>query len=133
MDRYADGRYAEKKYFSIDLNQPSEIVLNWGRWNIRGKKYFYIIDGSTSDSMKRFAGKWRDLDIASISQSRFSFDSSDAHPMFETRTYSRVSLPDMPVGVPENPDFQDSIYVKQFSTNSFTSAPSWVNGNSVER
>ena len=99
---------------------------------MKGKKYFYIIDGSTSDSMKRFAGKWRDLDISSISQCRFSFDSSDAHPMFETRTYSRVPLPVVPVGVPENPDFQDSIYVKQFSTNSFTNAPSWVNGNSVE-
>lgn len=133
MDRYPDGRYAEKAYFSINLNKLSEIVLNWGRWTIRGKKYVYIIDGSTSDTVKRFLGKWRDLDITSISQSKFSFESSDAHPMVEIRSYSNVSLPDVPVGVPEKPDFPGSIYVQQFLTNPFTNYPSWVNGKSVEQ
>src|SRR5450631_2007572 len=54
VDRYADGRYAMKRYFSLDSSKPAELTLEWGHWHIRKGKYSEIIEGTTSPTLKRF-------------------------------------------------------------------------------
>ena len=97
IDRFADGRYAEKAFLSYDYSKPSEIVITWGRWKVQSKKYLSIIDGSTSSFVRKFVGKWKATDILTLDKFRFVFMSSDQHdrtekPLADTTNLVELSL-----------------------------------------
>ena len=129
IDRYADGRFAQKWYLSYDLNKPLEIVVSWGRWHLKDGKYWHIMDGSNSEFLNKFAGQWKATPVISIVPDRFTFDSSDGHQRFEIPFASRKKLLSISMNRPKDIDFSGAkLVVKQFLKN----IPIWVNNTAQQ-
>jgi hypothetical protein len=129
IDRYPDGRYAEKSFLTHDYSKPSEIVVSWGHWKIRGKRYLYVIDGSTSAFVRRFAGQWKTTRIVSLTPKRFDFLSSDDHPRYELPLASTEPLLNVVVSAP--PDLRG--VNRTILEPDLRSVPAWVNGCPAHR
>jgi hypothetical protein len=123
VDRYADGRFAEKEFLLYDLSKQSEICVTWGRWRLIGSKYEERIDGSTSSFLSGFSGKWIKLEVVEIGEKRFGY-MSDNYPRYEIRNLDLHPLLEVPIEVPKNLEGIN----KQVIRTSLKSVPNWVNG-----
>ncbi len=127
IDRYGDGRFAKKWYLSYDLNKPSEIVVEWGRWHLKNNKYWDITDGSNSEFLDRFSRQWNGTHVISVSSDRFIFNSSDGHERYEIPFYSRKNLLSISMKPPTYGVFPCAISSKSAVKKSLQGIPSWVN------
>ena len=125
IDRYPDGRFAEKIFLTFDYSKPSEIVVSWGRWKLRGKRYLDIIDGSTSAVVRRFVGKWRTRPVGSLSAQRFKFLSSDGYPRHELPEAGTEPLVDLVLTPP--PDLRGPN--RNILEADLRAVPAWVNSH----
>lgn len=87
IDRHPDGRYAEKIYLNHDLSKPHEVAIEWGRWQLQGDSYHEVMDGTNSEVLKRFQGKWRSWPITNQTHDHFNFEVNDG-----IREQTRVSI-----------------------------------------
>lgn len=118
IDRHADGRYASKFYLCHDLSKPHEVAFEWGRWVTDGKTYRHIIDGTNSEVLRPFIGKWREWSVISQTHNRFDFTVNDG-PRHEQRISATASLPDLKLPFPQ--DNSHGVNVP-----SLASIPDWV-------
>ncbi len=132
IDRYGDGRFAQKWYLSYDLNKASEIVVSWGRWNLKDNKYWHITEGSNSDFLNRFSGQWKATNVISISSDRFVFDSSDGHERFEVPFDSRKKLLSISMKRPKEIDFPSATSSKSVIKQPLKNIPTWVNNTAQQ-
>lgn len=101
IDRHADGRYASKFYLGYDRSKPHEIALEWGRWELVGKRYRHVIDGTNSDVLRRFIGRWREWPVIRQTHDRFYFEVNDGE-RYEQRISITASLPRLKLPVPKS-------------------------------
>jgi len=124
VDRYADGRFAKRQYLKFDYAKPAELVLSWGRWQIRNHRYSETIKGTTSPTLMRFASKGLSWKVLEFSAKRFSFESNDGHPRIEERIPIAASLLDIKTPRPKNTAKESLI---DTITSSHETIPAWIN------
>ncbi len=122
IDRLADGRYAKKAFLSYDYSKSSEIVITWGRWSVKGKKYISIIDGSTSSFVRRFAGEWKSTAITTLTKDHFVFMSSDGHNRSEIPYSGKMPLIDLTMKAPPDLSGPNMTIIKP----QLRGVPDWV-------
>jgi hypothetical protein len=124
IDRYSDGRFAQKQFLSYDYKMPTEILLSWGRWKLTGKTYKQTTEGSTSSFVSKFIGQTSAFRVASISEDQFSWENNEGSIRTEKRIQGRDPLTTLPMAPTErNP--ADADYI--IKTTNLESPPAWVN------
>jgi hypothetical protein len=101
IDRYPDGRYASKLYLCYDTNRPHEVAIKWGRWKLERDSYHHVMDGTNSEPLKRFQGKWRDWPVTSQTHDCFTFEVNDGRRE-ETRVSITAPLPTLKLPYPQD-------------------------------
>lgn len=101
IDRYADGRYAQKYYLAHSFDEPHEIVLVWGRWKLDGNLYQNTIEGTNSDFLRRFVGRSNEKQIKRRTHDDIVFDGREGD-RDERRVSVTTSLPLLKLPVPNN-------------------------------
>lgn len=101
IDRYPDGRYASKLYLCYDTDRPHEVAIKWGRWKLERDSYHHVMDGTNSEPLKRFQGKWRDWLVKSQTHDRFAFEVNDGSRE-ETRVSITAPLPTLKLPYPRD-------------------------------
>jgi hypothetical protein len=125
IDRYTDGRFAEKQFLSYDYAKPTEILLTWGTWKLKGKKYEQTIQGSTSPFVSKFIGRTSVFPVQSLSEDQFAWENKDGEIRRENRISGNTPLPALFMK-PTPRNATDPDYVVK--TTSLESAPQWMNG-----
>jgi hypothetical protein len=124
VDRYSDGRFAEKQFLSYDYKRPTEILLAWGQWRQTGKTYKQTIEGSTSPFVSNFIGKTSAFRVASISEDQFSWENNEGDIRTEERIEVNGPLTTLCMEPTERNPANPNYIV---TTTSIASAPAWVN------
>jgi hypothetical protein len=124
IDRYSDGRLAQKQYMRDYSDQPAEITATWGRWRVRGKTYEVFFESATSKNARAYAGKWFKMQIQQITPTRFYHLSGDGHDTFEDRFPDRRPL--LSIQQPRPKEYGWKQLLDTIAT-SKTAIPSWVN------
>jgi len=102
IDRHRDGRFASKFYLNYDgRHQPHEVAIEWGRWKLVRDSYLHVIDGTTSEALKRFRGKWRSWPVTNQTQDHFAFEVNDGSRE-ETRVSIAAPLPTLKLPYPQD-------------------------------
>jgi hypothetical protein len=99
IDRHTDGRFASKFYLCYDTDEPHEIAMEWGRWELDGKQYRHVIDGTNSEVLVRFVGKWKEWPVIGLTHDRFDFEVNDGF-RWEKRVSITASLPVLKLPTP---------------------------------
>ena len=121
IDRYADGRFAERRLVYTLPKSPSEAGVSWGRWKIHGKHYSEITGGSTLASEHFWIGRWWTRQVVSLSASRFEFLFNDSpFASYEVRECSRAPLLKLKFSHPRAPSALGS---------NLDRVPTWVNAH----
>lgn len=129
IDRQADGRFVKKQLLAIDMNQPSEIVIVWGRWRLVGKNYTEIIEGTNSPFLAKSIGKPSVLHLSSVTSFGLCYIPSDYHaPRCEKRVSTGVPLLKLPLRGP-SPDDGMSGANRKVITRPVGPVPAWVSGS----
>ena len=124
IDRYSDGRFAEKQFLSYDYKMPTEILVSWGKWKLTGKTYKQTTEGSTSSFVSKFIGQTSAFRVASISEDQFSWENNEGSIRTEKRIQGRDPLTTFFMEPTErNP--ADADYIVK--TTNLELAPAWVN------
>ncbi len=124
IDRYSDGRFAEKQFLWYDYKMPAEILVSWGKWKLTGKTYKQTTEGSTSSFVSKFVGQTSAFRVASLSKDQFSWENNEGSIRTEKRIQGRDPLKTLFMEpVERNPVDADYIV----ATTNLESAPAWVN------
>lgn len=125
IDRFADGRFAEKQYFVLDCDPSKgvEIVVVWGRWKLRGKRYSKTLAGSTSAFFQKFVGKRLVYKVAQVSRDHFAFESHDGATRDEQRQGSEQPLLSVETNKPADAEARRII---DTVTPALHAIPAWV-------
>ncbi len=125
IDRFADGRFAEKQYFALDFDpsKGAEIVVAWGRWKLHGKRYSETLAGSTSAFFQKFVGRRLVYQVDQVSSDHFAFESHDGATRDEQRQASEGRL----LGVETNkPEDAEARRIIDTVTPALHTIPAWV-------
>ena len=125
IDRHADGRYASKFYLCHDRSQPHEIALEWGHWELAGKRYRHVIDGTNSEVLGRFVGKWREWPVISLTNDLFDFTVNDGD-RHESRISITAALPNLKLPVPQDSPYGWTPSQNGIQEPSLKDIPDWV-------
>jgi hypothetical protein len=125
IDRHADGRYASKFYLCHDFSKPHEVALEWGRWELNGKRYRHVIDGTNSEVLRRFVGKWKEWPVISMTHDRFEFSVNDGD-RHELRVSITDDLPNLKLPTPKDSPYGWMHNKHGINEPSLKDAPDWL-------
>jgi hypothetical protein len=122
IDRYSDGRFAEKEFLSYDLNKPSVICITWGKWKLGHSKYLQEIEGSTFPWVAKFSGKWLGQDVVKIGSDRIVLMTSDGYTVGQIPFPENRPLAEVPIDIPRGLTGIN----RQVILTSLQSVPAWI-------
>jgi len=125
IDRYTDGRFAEKEFLSYDYKMPTEILVSWGRWRLKNNTYQKTIEGSTSPFVATFIGKTSVFRVSSLSTDHFAWENNEGYIRTEDRIQARDPLTAV-IMQPTKRNPVDPDYIVK--TIDIEAAPTWVEG-----
>jgi hypothetical protein len=122
IDRYPNGRYAQKRYLRNDYALPGEITLEWGKWSVSHKRYQEQTLGTTTVLFsKMFKPKIGASKILTETPQLFEYEVADG-TWTETRLNNQTPLSTLTMPPPQLPDPPKSWH----DTTQKPGVPDWV-------